>query len=137
VFKRCMIFFYVLLTYNLAQAGNGIERLVGVDFTRGADISIRAQEKLIHFLNTSCRIANLGNQAITAKLIGLQRVRVDEGIIDETYRVIIGYQAHQNPDEESQNQLAEIVLTDYAGTNPSVEWVQIDQVKNFEDSFCK
>jgi hypothetical protein len=137
MFKGCIILFSFLLSSNLAQAGNGIERLVGVDFTRGADISIRAQEKLVHFLNSRCRISNFGNQAIAAKLIGLERVRVDQGIIDETYRVIIGYQPSQNPDKESQSHLAEIILTDYAGTNPSSDWVQIEKVTNLEDGFCK
>jgi hypothetical protein len=132
---------FVLLSIFLgcfySHAGNGIERSERIDFTQSSEMSARAREKLVQFVEQRCQIESSDGLPLKARLMSLQRVRVDQGIIDETYRIIIRSELTAPQKQKAFRDLAEITITDYAGTNPSVEWVYIESVKNLENSFCQ
>ena len=69
---------------------------------------------------------------VDAKLVDLVTNKVDQGIIDYTYTVNVQFQGMDHADSES----AQITLTDYAGTNPTVDWVKIEKVEMTHNQTC-
>lgn len=135
--KQFLILFAVVCAPLFSWSGNGIERFVGIDFSQAADISERAKDRLSTFVNTNCQMTSLDKELVSAKLVNLNRVRVDQGVIDETYVVKISMLHTMDEEFDVVSDLVELTLTDYAGSNPSVEWVQIEGVKNFKQDFCR
>ena len=116
-----------------AFAGNGIERYVGIDFEKAQDLSQRAKEKLQNEINRRCQPSASTASMLSAKLIETKKVRVDQGIIDVTYTVDVKFHGFEQYDYD----LATVVMTDYAGQNPSVDWVQIEGIRTLPDGLCK
>ena len=116
-----------------AIAGNGVERFAKIDFNKAANMSARAQEKIEKVVNTNCQPSASSASLLTAKLLETKSTRVDQGIVDVTYKVEVKFHGWEQYDHEA----AIFTLTDYAGTNPSVEWVQIEGVELSVQGLCR
>ena len=131
--KMIVVAFAASTFSNIAMAGHGIERLVRIDFTSAADMSIRAQEKLEKIINKRCQPAATVASGLSAKLMNTRSVRIDQGVIDVTYTVDVKFHGF----EQYEAEIATVVLTDYAGANPSADWVQIDSITTTIDQLCR
>jgi hypothetical protein len=129
--KLVCIFMLVTLFSLIGNAGNGVERFV-MDPNLARTMSERAQTKLVHYISEKCRPTLLNSKRVNTRLIDLSTTKVDQGMTDYTYTVNIQFQDLVNSKSES----ALITLTDYAGTNPGVDWVQIEKVETTNQQMC-
>jgi hypothetical protein len=130
--KSVTVFMLIVLFSTLGQAGNGVERFE-MDPSIAESMSERAQTKLLHFVSEKCRPILLSTKKVNTRLVDLTTNRVDQGIIDYTYTVNVQFQRLGQKKSES----AQITLTDYAGTNPGVEWVHIEKVEMTNNQICE
>lgn len=111
--------------------GNGVER-ISLDHTIRTHLSERAQDKLQYFIEKNCQPILNQSSLVNTQLLQHEMNKVDQGIIDHTYTVSV-----QFINEVSRNsEKAHIRLTDYAGNNPSVDWVQIEEVNLSKNNIC-
>lgn len=126
------IFMLLVLSSLLGYAGNGVERFE-MDPNIAERMSERAQMKLVSFVSEKCRPIFINSKKVNTRLVDLTTNRVDQGIIDYTYIVNVNFQRLGHAKSES----AQITLTDYAGTNPTVEWVHIEKVEMTNNQICE
>ncbi|OFZ28635.1 MAG: hypothetical protein A2622_05965 [Bdellovibrionales bacterium RIFCSPHIGHO2_01_FULL_40_29] len=130
--KQSLSIFVLMTLFSLTgYTGNGVERFV-MNPNIARTMSERAQTKLVAFISEKCRPSLLNSKKVDAKLVDLVTNKVDQGIIDYTYTVNVQFQGMDHADSES----AQITLTDYAGTNPTVDWVQIEKVEMTHNQTC-
>ncbi len=125
--------FMVAILFSIAGlAGNGVERFE-MDPNIAQTMSERAQTKLVSFVSEKCRPILLNSKKVNTRLVDLTTNRVDAGIVDYTYIVNVHFQRLGQLKSES----AQITLTDYAGTNPGVEWVHVEKVEMTNNQICE
>lgn len=121
------IFFFT----ELGFPGNGVERF---DFEPSfpGSMSERATDKFVHFINENCSSALLKSKKVNLELVEIKMNKIDQGIIDYTYTVNVNFHDLLL----SKVDTAQVTLTDFAGTNPTVDWVQIDDVRVTNTKLC-
>lgn len=125
--------FMLMILFSLAgYSGNGVERFE-MDPNIAQAMSERAQTKLVSFVSEKCRPIFLNSKKVNTRLVDLTTKRVDQGIIDYTYIVNVHFQRLDHATSES----AQITLTDYAGSNPTVDWVHIEKVEMTNNQICE
>lgn len=130
--KKVVSIFMLLNLFSIAgNAGNGVERFI-MDPNLARTMSERAQTKLVHFVSEKCKPTMLNSKQVKTQLVDLTTTKVDQGIMDYTYTVQVQFQKSIPAQPES----ALITLTDYAGTNPTVDWVQIEKVETTNQQTC-
>lgn len=130
--KSVTVFIVMILSSIAGIAGNGVERFE-MDPNIAESMSERAQTKLVRFVSEKCRPILLHSKKVNTRLVDLVTNRVDQGIVDYTYTVNVQFQRLGQVKSES----AQITLTDYAGTNPGVEWVHIEKVEMTNNQICE
>ena len=127
-------FLGLLLVVTIVQnghTGNGVER-ISLDGSTSSKMSERAQDKLVNYLKSNCQPILLNSQSIESQLVDIAIDKVDQGVIDYTYTVDIHFFSFDQTEKET----ARITLTDYAGTNPAVDWVHIEKVEMTNNKIC-
>lgn len=128
-----LLAFAFILNIPLSFAGNGIERFVPIDFEKATEMSIRSQQKLQSYLKTQCQPAASTASGLSVKLVNHETVRVDQGVIDEIYTIHVIFHGW----DQYEHELAVLKVTDFAGNNPAVDWVQIEKLETSMDDLCK
>lgn len=131
--NKSVTVFILMVLFSLAgHAGNGVERFE-MDPHIAETMSERAQTKLVSFVSEKCRSTFLKSKNVSTRLVDSSSNRVDQGIIDYTYIVDVQFKRLGSLNTE----YAQITLTDYAGTNPGVDWVHIEKVEMTNNQICE
>ena len=96
-------------------------------------MSDRAQQKLEQVINTRCQPAASHASFLKAEVIETQESELDQGHVDVTYTVEVNFHNLQN----HKNEKAIVVLTDFAGSNPSIDWVELKLIQMSAKGLCK
>lgn len=132
--KKSLYSVFTLMTlFSISvYSGNGVERFE-MDPHLARTMSTRAQSKLVRYVSEKCRPTLMNSKKINTRLVDLTSHKVDQGVVDYTY--VVNVQFQQKNQESSE--MAQITLTDYAGTNPTVDWVQIEKVETTNQLICE